>query len=97
MDPDWFCRVKIANVGSSRVSWKWDSTNKKDIIIAFYTGQRHGPIPITGGDIDPGQSGRRPLDVPGAREAVQQVMPLLAGPPERTDMLPQGGVGVATS
>src|SRR5437879_843589 len=35
LDPDWFCRVKIANVGSSRVSWKWDSTNKKDIIIAF--------------------------------------------------------------
>jgi quinol monooxygenase YgiN len=37
------------------------------------------------------------LNIPGARESIQQVMPLLAGPPERTDMVPRGGIGMATS
>jgi quinol monooxygenase YgiN len=34
------------------------------------------------------------LTLPGVREQIGQVMPLLAGPPERTDVVPVGGAGL---
>jgi quinol monooxygenase YgiN len=35
------------------------------------------------------------LSRPGVRELIDQVMPLLAGPPERIDTVPIGGKGIA--
>ena len=34
------------------------------------------------------------LNLPGAAEAIQRAQPLLAGPPERIDVLPVGGKGL---
>jgi quinol monooxygenase YgiN len=37
------------------------------------------------------------LDLPGAAEAIKRALPLLAGPPERIDVVPVGGKGLANS
>ncbi len=34
------------------------------------------------------------LNLPGAAEAIQRALPLLAGPPERIDVVPVGGKGL---
>jgi quinol monooxygenase YgiN len=34
------------------------------------------------------------LTIPGAQEAIKQVLPLLAGSPEKIDVLPVGGKGL---
>ncbi|SDN93742.1 putative quinol monooxygenase [Actinacidiphila guanduensis] len=36
------------------------------------------------------------LSAPGAKELIGQALPLLAGPPERIDLHPTGGVGLHT-
>ena len=35
------------------------------------------------------------LSVAGVREAIRRALPLLAGPPERIDVVPVGGKGIA--
>jgi quinol monooxygenase YgiN len=37
------------------------------------------------------------LSRPGVRELIGQVMPMLAGPPERIDTVPIGGKGIAAT
>lgn len=37
------------------------------------------------------------LTVEGAQEAIKQVLPLLAGPPEKIDVQPVGGKGLTTA
>jgi hypothetical protein len=34
------------------------------------------------------------LNLPGAAEAIQRALPLLASPPERIDVVPVGGKGL---